>query len=185
MSENFEGQNQEENLPAQTNEKLERKEQVFEQVKGAINDIRSVRDLDIPDDLKSALNRRFKSIGGLVQISSGDLHRELKGLKGVTDDSVRQIREALSKMNLNLVEEKDVKPEDEKDILSKRIESVNFFKGKYDVMTGKLKRKGINTLGDLINKSADELLEVQSCGPKKVDIIRRKLAEFGLRLKGE
>ena len=179
MPENFESQNQEENLPDQ------RDEQISEQVKKVINEMRSVKDLDVPRDLRNALSKKFKSIEALTKMPSGDLYEELKASRAFTDDSVKQIKDALAKVNLSLAEKEGVKPEDEKDILTKRIESVNFFKTQYNVSTGALIGRGVHTLGDLINMSADELLDVKSFGPGKVDIVRKKLAEFWLKLKDE
>lgn len=43
----------------------------------------------------------------------------------------------------------------------------------------------IKTLGDLIGKSADDLLEVKGTGECAIREIREKLAAVGLKLKGD
>jgi DNA-directed RNA polymerase subunit alpha len=46
-----------------------------------------------------------------------------------------------------------------------------------------LKREGINTVGELIALSQDELMGIRNFGSKSVDEVRDKLAERGLRFK--
>ncbi|MBF0546425.1 MAG: DNA-directed RNA polymerase subunit alpha [Candidatus Riflebacteria bacterium] len=48
-----------------------------------------------------------------------------------------------------------------------------------------LKKAGINTLGDLINRKAPELLEIKNFGKKSLKEIREKLAQFNLVLPGD
>ncbi len=48
-----------------------------------------------------------------------------------------------------------------------------------------LTRLGINTVGELINKTADELLAVRNFGVTSLNEVRGKLAELGLSLKNE
>ena len=46
-----------------------------------------------------------------------------------------------------------------------------------------LKRAGINTVGELINKSEDDLMKVRNLGKKSLEEIKGKLAELNLSLK--
>lgn len=46
-----------------------------------------------------------------------------------------------------------------------------------------LKRAGINTVGELINKSEEDLMKVRNLGKKSLDEIKGKLAELNLSLK--
>ena len=48
-----------------------------------------------------------------------------------------------------------------------------------------LKREGINTVGDLIQKSEAELLDIRNFGQKSIDEVKAKLDELGLELRPE
>jgi DNA-directed RNA polymerase subunit alpha len=48
-----------------------------------------------------------------------------------------------------------------------------------------MNRLGINTLGDLISRTADELLESKNFGVTSLSEVRDKLAALGLTLRGD
>jgi DNA-directed RNA polymerase subunit alpha len=48
-----------------------------------------------------------------------------------------------------------------------------------------LKREGINTVGDLVQKSEAELMDIRNFGQKSIDEVKQKLAELGLSLRRE
>jgi DNA-directed RNA polymerase subunit alpha len=48
-----------------------------------------------------------------------------------------------------------------------------------------LKREGVETVGDLIDKSEAELLNIPNFGKKSIEEVRERLAERGLTLRGE
>ncbi|HMF14398.1 MAG TPA: DNA-directed RNA polymerase subunit alpha C-terminal domain-containing protein, partial [Gemmataceae bacterium] len=48
-----------------------------------------------------------------------------------------------------------------------------------------MNRLGINTLGDLIQRTADELLESKNFGMTSLNEVREKLAQYGLSLRGD
>jgi DNA-directed RNA polymerase subunit alpha len=48
-----------------------------------------------------------------------------------------------------------------------------------------LKREGINTVGDLVQKSEAELMDIRNFGQKSIDEVKSKLAELGLSLREE
>jgi DNA-directed RNA polymerase subunit alpha len=48
-----------------------------------------------------------------------------------------------------------------------------------------LKREGINTVGDLIQKSEAELMDIRNFGQKSIDEVKAKLDELGLTLREE
>jgi DNA-directed RNA polymerase subunit alpha len=48
-----------------------------------------------------------------------------------------------------------------------------------------LKREGINTVGDLRQKSEAELMDIRNFGQKSIDEVKGKLAELGLSLREE
>ena len=48
-----------------------------------------------------------------------------------------------------------------------------------------LKRAGINTVEDLINKTEEEMMKVRNLGKKSLDEVINKLHSFGLDLRSE
>ncbi|MDD7429354.1 MAG: DNA-directed RNA polymerase subunit alpha [Oscillospiraceae bacterium] len=48
-----------------------------------------------------------------------------------------------------------------------------------------LKRAGINTVDDLVNKSEEEMMKVRNLGKKSFDEVREKMASLGLNLSSE
>src|SRR5260370_8764663 len=48
-----------------------------------------------------------------------------------------------------------------------------------------MNRLGINTLGDLVNRTADELLESKNFGMTSLNEVREKLQQYGLSLRGD
>ena len=48
-----------------------------------------------------------------------------------------------------------------------------------------MNRLGINSLGELINRSADELLEAKNFGMTSLNEVREKLQQYGLTLRGD
>jgi DNA-directed RNA polymerase subunit alpha len=48
-----------------------------------------------------------------------------------------------------------------------------------------LKREGINTVGDLVQKSESELMDIRNFGQKSIDEVKAKLEELGLGLREE
>ena len=48
-----------------------------------------------------------------------------------------------------------------------------------------LKREGINTIGDLVEKSEAELMDIRNFGQKSIDEVKAKLEELGLGLREE
>ena len=48
-----------------------------------------------------------------------------------------------------------------------------------------MNRLGLNTLGELINRTADELLESKNFGMTSLTEVREKLRQYGLNLRGD
>ena len=46
-----------------------------------------------------------------------------------------------------------------------------------------LKREGVATVGDLVQKSEEDLLEIRNFGQKSIDEVKAKLDELELNLK--
>jgi len=71
-------------------------------------------------------------------------------------------------------------PEDEGD-KALTVEELNLSVRSYNC----LKREGINTVGDLIQKSEAELMDIRNFGQKSIDEVKAKLEELGLSLREE
>src|SRR5207249_623546 len=72
-------------------------------------------------------------------------------------------------------------PEEEHAVLSKPVSDLNL-----SVRARKcMNRLGINTLGDLVQHSGDELLESKNFGMTSLAEVREKLGQFGLTLRGD
>jgi len=48
-----------------------------------------------------------------------------------------------------------------------------------------LKREGVNTVGDLVQKSEQELMDIRNFGQKSIEEVKQKLADMGLGLREE
>ena len=46
-----------------------------------------------------------------------------------------------------------------------------------------LKREGVNTVGDLVQRSEQELMDIRNFGQKSIDEVKGKLDELGLTLR--
>ena len=74
---------------------------------------------------------------------------------------------------------KTVEPKTEKNSeLNRAIEDLDFSVRTYNC----LKRAAINTVGDLISKSEDEMIKVRNLGKKSLDEVIAKLSDMGLHL---
>ena len=73
-----------------------------------------------------------------------------------------------------------VSPE-EQAVLSKPVSDLNL-----SVRARKcMNRLGINSLGELVQRTADELLESKNFGMTSLNEVREKLAQYGLTLRGD
>jgi DNA-directed RNA polymerase subunit alpha len=66
-------------------------------------------------------------------------------------------------------------------ILAKPIEDMDLTVRSYNC----LKREGVTTLGELVQKSEDDLLEIRNFGQKSIDEVKAKLEEMGLGLRNK
>ena len=48
-----------------------------------------------------------------------------------------------------------------------------------------LKREGVGTVGDLVQRTEQDLLDIRNFGQKSIDEVKQKLAEMGLGLRGD
>jgi len=66
-------------------------------------------------------------------------------------------------------------------VLAMPIEDLDFTVRSYNC----LKREGVTTVGELVQKSEDDLLEIRNFGQKSIDEVKAKLEELELSLKGK
>jgi DNA-directed RNA polymerase subunit alpha len=64
-------------------------------------------------------------------------------------------------------------------VLAKPIEDMDLTVRSYNC----LKREGVSTVGELVQRTEDDLLEIRNFGQKSIDEVKAKLAEMGLSLK--
>jgi DNA-directed RNA polymerase subunit alpha len=125
----------------------------------------------------------------------GDLCRcteqELLGSKNFGETSLIEIKEMLASRGLRLgqyaaekhldVFEPEALTADEQALLNRPIADLNLSVRARKCMT----RLGISTIGDLIRRTGDELLECKNFGVTSLNEVRDKLGAHGLKLRGE
>ncbi len=127
----------------------------------------------------------------------GDLamttEQELLSSKNFGETSLVEIKEILASKGLKLgqLAEERAKPElpfepehmspDEQALLSQPISELNLSVRARKCMV----RLGISTIGELIRHTGDDLLECKNFGVTSLNEVREKLANLGLKLRGE
>lgn len=127
----------------------------------------------------------------------GDLTRttesELLGSKNFGETSLYEIREILSSKGLSLGqfahEKKQVEPPvdtshmsaDEQALLDRPIADLNLSVRARKCMV----RLGLNTIGELVRKTGDDMLECKNFGVTSLNEVREKLGELGLKMRGD
>lgn len=117
--------------------------------------------------------------------------QELLASKNFGETSLEEIKKVLAEKGLKLgmlntekrpeqVETSRLTPE-EQSVLKRPVADLNL-----SVRARKcMNRLGVQTLEELVSRSADELLEIKNFGATSLKEIRDKLADFNLRLKGD
>jgi DNA-directed RNA polymerase subunit alpha len=127
----------------------------------------------------------------------GDLTRcteqELLSSKNFGETSLLEIREMLAAKGLELGQfaHEKIEPEpvldysemtpDEQALLERPISDLNLSVRARKCMV----RLGLNTVGELVRKSGDDLLECKNFGVTSLNEVREKLSAQGLRLRGD
>lgn len=126
----------------------------------------------------------------------GDLCRcteqELLASKNFGETSLTEIKEMLASKGLRLgqlaaekraleLAEPEMLSADEQALLARPVADLNLSVRAKKCMT----RLGITTIGDLIRYTGDELLDCKNFGVTSLNEVREKLAEHGLKLRGE
>ncbi len=131
----------------------------------------------------------IQTLGDLTKVSELDL----LGSKNFGETSLVEIREMLANKGLGIgqfVHEKEAPEEpvdlshlthEEQALLERPIADLNLSVRARKCMT----RLGLATIGELVRKSADDLLECKNFGVTSLNEIREKLTGMNLRLRGE
>ena len=131
----------------------------------------------------------IKTLGDLTKVSE----IELLSSKNFGETSLVEIREMMSNKGLRVgqfVHEKEAELEpldtsqmtpDEQALLERPMSDLNLSVRARKCMT----RLGLTTIGELVRKSGDDLLECKNFGVTSLNEIREKLTQAGLKLRGD
>ena len=131
----------------------------------------------------------IKTLGDLTKVSE----LELLGSKNFGETSLVEIREMMGNKGLRIgqfTHEKEAEMEpfdtsnmtpDEQAVLERPMSDLNLSVRARKCMT----RLGLTTIGELMRKSQDDLLECKNFGVTSLNEIREKLGQAGLKLRGE
>jgi DNA-directed RNA polymerase subunit alpha len=132
----------------------------------------------------------IRTLGDLTRVTE----QQLLSSKNFGETSLDEITQILDSRGLRLGQSLDqgaqneirFRPQqplsaEEQAVLSKPVSDLNL-----SVRARKcMNRLGINTLGELVNRSADELLESKNFGMTSLNEVREKLGQLGLTLRGD
>lgn len=150
-----------------------------------------VTDFELSVRSRNCLKKmNIKTLGDLTRVSE----QQLLSSKNFGETSLSEIKEIMGTKGLRLGQsleegaQQDIRfrpqqqlTEQEQATLNKPVSDLNL-----SVRARKcMNRLGINTLGDLINRTADELLESKNFGMTSLSEVREKLAVYGLTLRGD
>jgi DNA-directed RNA polymerase subunit alpha len=151
-----------------------------------------VTDFELSVRARNCLKKmNIKTLGDLTRVSE----QQLLSSKNFGETSLQEIREMMTAKGLRLgqsIEEgaqHDMRwkgpqtpvTEEQAAVLNKPVADLNL-----SVRARKcMNRLGINSLGDLVQRSADELLESKNFGQTSLQEVKDKLSQYGLRLRDE
>lgn len=151
-----------------------------------------VTDFELSVRARNCLKKmNIRTLGDLTRVSEP----QLLSSKNFGETSLQEIKEMLTSKGLRLgqsledggqFERRFPTPqqplsEQEQAVLSKPVGELNL-----SVRARKcMNRLGINSLGDLVQKTADELLESKNFGVTSLTEVREKLRQYGLTLRGD
>jgi DNA-directed RNA polymerase subunit alpha len=150
-----------------------------------------VTDFELSVRSRNCLKKmNIKTLGDLTRINE----QQLLSSKNFGETSLVEIKEMMGTKGLRIGQsleegaQNDVRfrpqhqlSEQEQAVLNKPVSDLNL-----SVRARKCtNRLGINTLGDLVQRTADELLESKNFGMTSLSEVREKLAAYGLTLRGD
>jgi DNA-directed RNA polymerase subunit alpha len=152
-----------------------------------------VTDFELSVRSRNCLKKmNIRTLGDLTRVTE----QQLLSSKNFGETSLQEIKEMMTSKGLRLGQSLEegasgghdlrYRPptslsEEQQAVLSKPVTDLNL-----SVRARKcMNRLGINTLGDLIQRTADELLESKNFGMTSLNEVREKLAQYGLTLRGD
>ena len=150
-----------------------------------------VTDFELSVRSRNCLKKmNIRTLGDLTRVSE----QQLLSSKNFGETSLSEIKEMMSSKGLRLGQsleegaQNDLRfrptqalSEQEQAVLNKPVSDLNL-----SVRARKcMNRLGINTLGDLVQRTADELLESKNFGMTSLSEVREKLQAYGLSLRGD
>jgi DNA-directed RNA polymerase subunit alpha len=150
-----------------------------------------VTDFELSVRSRNCLKKmNIRTLGDLTRVNE----QQLLSSKNFGETSLSEIKEMMTSKGLRLGQsleegahhEMRYRPqqaltEQEQAVLNKLVTDLNL-----SVRARKcMNRLGINTLGDLVNRTADELLESKNFGMTSLNEVREKLQQYGLSLRGD
>jgi DNA-directed RNA polymerase subunit alpha len=150
-----------------------------------------VTDFELSVRSRNCLKKmNIRTLGDLTRVTE----QQLLSSKNFGETSLSEIKEMMTAKGLRLgqsleegaVHDMRFRPQqaltvEEQAVLSKPVSDLNL-----SVRARKcMNRLGINSLGELIQRSADELLESKNFGQTSLTEVREKLAQYGLTLRGD
>jgi DNA-directed RNA polymerase subunit alpha len=150
-----------------------------------------VTDFELSVRSRNCLKKmNIKTLGDLTRVTEN----QLLSSKNFGETSLAEIKEVMGTKGLRLGQsleegsqyEMRYRPQqplsaEEQAVLSKPVSDLNL-----SVRARKcMNRLGINTLGDLVQRTADELLESKNFGMTSLNEVREKLQQYGLSLRGD
>jgi DNA-directed RNA polymerase subunit alpha len=150
-----------------------------------------VTDFELSVRSRNCLKKmNIRTLGDLTRVT----HEQLLSSKNFGETSLQEIDEMMGSKGLRVgqsIEEgaqnemryRPSQPvsEEQQAVLNKPVSELNL-----SVRARKcMNRLGINTLGELVQRTADELLESKNFGQTSLSEVREKLLQYGLTLRGE
>jgi DNA-directed RNA polymerase subunit alpha len=154
-----------------------------------------VTDFELSVRVRNCLEKmNIRTLGDLTRVSEAQLlasknfgETSLKELRAIMESKGLRIGQALeegAKYDPRFREvpaQASALSEQQQALLRKPISELNFSVRPRKAMA----KLGIQTVGDLINYTADQLLEVKNFGVTSLNEVREKLSELGLKLRGD
>jgi DNA-directed RNA polymerase subunit alpha len=150
-----------------------------------------VTDFELSVRSRNCLKKmNIRTLGDLTRVTE----QQLLSSKNFGETSLQEIKEMMGSKGLRLGQsledghqyemryrpQQPMSPE-EQAVLNKPVSDLNL-----SVRARKcMNRLGINTLGDLVQRTADELLESKNFGMTSLNEVREKLQQYGLTLRGD
>jgi DNA-directed RNA polymerase subunit alpha len=149
-----------------------------------------VTDFELSVRSRNCLKKmNIRTLGDLTRVTE----QQLLSSKNFGETSLGEIKEMMATKGLRLgqsLEEgvhemryrsQEPLTEQEQAVLNKPVTDLNL-----SVRARKcMNRLGLQTLGDLVQRTADELLESKNFGMTSLTEVREKLAQYGLTLRGD